>query len=482
MDVLLMLLNFNYRHRPAMLFMQGMLLVLAGCYHRPVAPPQPLPVPTSLVSSDFFVGDALSGPVAGKLPANDPASAWQVHVTFLALEKIPAANFTPLGSRASLVSATGGRNAVLAVGRLTQNIQVLDLRDAVDFPALLRNANAQKIRQIASFPGSLPPGVTADFSASDPDMIRDPVTAAPTHRKLEVLVMHPTDPAQPPRIAIVVTDQVSANSPELRTEQALLDVDSPARSLTGFVVPFRFDHAASRAVGILVSLSPGSISAAHTAETSTVLHRIATHLRNVAPDVSNGQPAQATALGAAIAGLNVAKSRRASLAYLADQTSAPVAADLSLEADDATLARLVALAKLSADPQPAAAIGWQLDHAALTLLAKMLDAADSGNTAEKMPDELTEILTVHTGEVGRHPSSLDDVLNGVASRADLNNRLLAQNTIYLEDSSPASRVRAFDWLKSRGHAPQGFNPLDTSRQRQKELEQAFNPPTTAPGN
>jgi hypothetical protein len=40
----------------------------------------------------------------------------------------------------------------------------------------------------------------------------------------------------------------------------------------------------------------------------------------------------------------------------------------------------------------------------------------------------------------------------------------------LEDSSPASRVRAFDWLTARGRAPAGYDPLGTPRQRRAALE------------
>jgi hypothetical protein len=459
-------------------------LLAVGC-HRPTKPAPPvLPVPTSLVSTDHFLGNALSGPiagpVAGPVPADDPATALEVHVTMIALEKVPAANFTPLGTRASFVSATGGRNAVLAAEELTRNIQVLDPKDPTDFPAILRSAGAGQLRQIAAFPGALAPGVTADFAASDPDTVLDPVTAAPVHLKLEVLVIRPTDASQSPRVALVVTDRTSTNPPELRTEKAIFDLDSPARSTIGFVVPFHFDHAASQAVGILVSLSPGSTDPAHVAMTSKAIQQISAHLGGTIPAVSSGQAAQDTTLSAAVEGLKSPVNRRSSLAFLSNQTGATLAEDLSLEADDATLAQLVRIANLPGDPQPAPMIGWQLDHAALTLLAKTLDASNNGTTSAKMPEELAAILSNHTGEVGRHPSSLNDVLLGATGRLDLDNRLIAENTIFLEDSSPSARVRAFDWLKSHGRAPVGFDPLASGKVRQKQLEQAFNPPTTAP--
>jgi len=54
----------------------------------------------------------------------------------------------------------------------------------------------------------------------------------------------------------------------------------------------------------------------------------------------------------------------------------------------------------------------------------------------------------------------------------LDARVIAENLIYLEDASPASRVRAYDWLQSRGRAPAGFDPLGTPRERRDALEKA----------
>ena len=47
--------------------------------------------------------------------------------------------------------------------------------------------------------------------------------------------------------------------------------------------------------------------------------------------------------------------------------------------------------------------------------------------------------------------------------------MIVENRIYLEDNSPASRVRAYDWLKARGAAPKGFDPLANPRDRREAL-------------
>jgi hypothetical protein len=417
------------------------------------------------------------------LPALLPSSSLQVHVTLLATQRIPAAIFSPLGSSATFVSASGGGDAVLSTEELIKGVQVLTPKDAADFPGLLRSAGSGPIVQIASLDGSLPPGVTADFSAADPDSVMDPVTALRAHRKLEVMAVRPRDPSDVPRIALVVTDLTNANPPEFRSERALFDLPSTDTGIIGLIVPFRFDHAQSPCTAILVSISPGSQEADHVVATNRCLQQVSDHLKQKQLAVSSGGAARDATLAAAFAGLKSSNNRRSSLAFLANQTGASLCEDLALEADDSLLKQLTD--SITADPtQPPALIGWQLDHASLALLAKLLEASSNGTGGEKMPDELDEILIAHTGEVGRHPSSLTDVLAGLTNRQELDNRLVAENIIFLQDVSPASRVRAYDWLKSHGHDPVGFDPLATAAQRQDQLDRAANPavtvPTTAP--
>jgi hypothetical protein len=55
------------------------------------------------------------------------------------------------------------------------------------------------------------------------------------------------------------------------------------------------------------------------------------------------------------------------------------------------------------------------------------------------------------------------------SVADLNQRLLQENAIYLEDISPAARTRAFEWLTTKGQAPKGYDPLATLKERRAVL-------------
>jgi hypothetical protein len=91
-----------------------------------------------------------------------------------------------------------------------------------------------------------------------------------------------------------------------------------------------------------------------------------------------------------------------------------------------------------------------------------------------MPDELLAVVTTYAGEAGRHEATMEGILNGLASRADLQARLTAENLIFLEDSSPASRARAFEWLSTHGQPIKGYNPLGPIRERRAAIDKALN--------
>ena len=87
----------------------------------------------------------------------------------------------------------------------------------------------------------------------------------------------------------------------------------------------------------------------------------------------------------------------------------------------------------------------------------------------QLPPELGAVLTDYAGEAGRHAGSIEQIISKLTDRKELDARLIVENKIYLEDNSPASRVRAFDWLKSRGQEPKGFDPLASPRDRREAL-------------
>jgi hypothetical protein len=51
--------------------------------------------------------------------------------------------------------------------------------------------------------------------------------------------------------------------------------------------------------------------------------------------------------------------------------------------------------------------------------------------------------------------------------------------VYLEDASPAARVRAYDWLNGKNLAPAGYDPLGSNKDRRAALDKATAVPASA---
>ncbi|HPF13861.1 MAG TPA: hypothetical protein PLJ12_06310, partial [Planctomycetota bacterium] len=79
------------------------------------------------------------------------------------------------------------------------------------------------------------------------------------------------------------------------------------------------------------------------------------------------------------------------------------------------------------------------------------------------------LLLRHGGEVGRYPSTIEDAALQSADRETMRKRLLLENRLFLEDSSPSARVRAFDWLVRQGEDLGAFDPLASPSARRDAL-------------
>jgi hypothetical protein len=162
------------------------------------------------------------------------------------------------------------------------------------------------------------------------------------------------------------------------------------------------------------------------------------------------------------------KTRRNAMVYLASQTQATLARDAFLVADDAMLEKMLGeLASRVAEVKPVersdAKLAALLEISTLRFLGQLL-------AENHLPAELGSVLTDYAGEAGRHVSSIEQVSAKLADRGELQSKLIVENRIFLEDASPAARVRAYDWLKSRQAAPKGFDPLGNPRDRREALQ------------
>jgi len=99
-------------------------------------------------------------------------------------------------------------------------------------------------------------------------------------------------------------------------------------------------------------------------------------------------------------------------------------------------------------------------------------AADAPSAEQPASDQAAAALGLllrHAGEAARVEGLLADLLDSCSELAELHARLLEENLYALEDSSPAARVRAYDWLGLRGMQPPGYDPLAGRDARREAL-------------
>ncbi|MBL7188813.1 MAG: hypothetical protein ISS70_21000 [Phycisphaerae bacterium] len=158
-------------------------------------------------------------------------------------------------------------------------------------------------------------------------------------------------------------------------------------------------------------------------------------------------------------------NERRALLYLAQQTDASLAADIALSGTEVvfgSLSRTVKDRYLSGMVNDAEVLGWTLERSSYRILADLL-------SADQVTPQLEAMLVRHIGQVGRHVSTLEELLASSGNTDEFRRSVVSENFIYLEDISPAARTRAFEWLAARGKAPDGYDPLAPLKQRRAAL-------------
>jgi hypothetical protein len=174
--------------------------------------------------------------------------------------------------------------------------------------------------------------------------------------------------------------------------------------------------------------------------------------------------------GSALPALDDPRLRRGALAFLAQVTGAELAGDLAIAAEPDRLADFVAelrgrLRGSGADEAGSPSLGWILERSAYAwLAARALDEKHA------LSPEMSTLLVVHAGELGRFPELLRDAALECDGLPALARRLVDENRIFLEDADPAARLRAFEWLRDRGASPESFDPLGPLAERRAALD------------
>jgi hypothetical protein len=456
------------------------LLVVIGCQNQPKGPPPPLATPAMLTQVTHYTGTPLSGPRLAVADVGAPKDSFDVSVKWVAVAAPPAGVQGTLSSQSRLIIAGQSGAPMLASPDLTNHILFAQGSAVAPLNAEYGGPATIDLAPIASLNGALPPKVTAAFSAA--------ISAGPLPRERFIIrIAQAAGPATAPSapgansklemtLEIAQNNSVSTTQPSIaQSETAVFDrTPIGGRDQLAFVIPMTFSDSPARALIALVDITSPSNAAS--------LAACQADLQASAEDAAR-QPNTAAVEGSAWAGYDSALSalwrptdRRSALVFLAAQTSAHICEDTSLVADDPMLEKLATTiaqqAATATEPHTEAALSWLLDRAAFQLLV-LSDAPSAGAATVPLAPELKTVLTVYSGEPARHSGSLDDIAHQATGRQDLENRLTAENLVFLTDASPASRVRAFDWLKARGLSPAGFDPLGPAKQRREALDKAL---------
>ena len=436
------------------------LFIVAGCATQTQSPPHPLELNLQLTR-------AVGSPLTTGVPATRPATNDLIglRVTWYAVGRTSNDSLLPLDAAATLTSAPLGSGAILPTGQATRAARYGGGLAARDWLAIATRQQGI-ISEIAGQAGSVAPGTTVRFASQSPfisiaisrRLPTPTTTTAPTTTTMPVPVA---------TFAVSLATPNTHNGDAAAIETAYLE-GQPLSSDTPYVL--LFPSAAAKpwtAVAAYIEVEAEPVDSP--SEVAAWRNLTGDRASSTAPAT---RPDEQISLRHVLDGLANTKDPRPALLYLADTTDARIAGDIILLADANLLGKL-SRAVRGTSPATAAAVSWALNRTALLTLA------DAGSKAPQLP-AMAAALTVHTGEVGRHPDTLTEIVNAVGNTADLQARLVGENFIELEDNAAGSRVRAYDWLKAQGRAPADYDPLGPVRQRRAAINRAIAAPGGTP--
>ena len=493
---------------------------LASCGSTPEQQP-PLEPPALLAEVVHVAGSPLSGPVSMSVLPASAREGLHVEARILSLETLPRDELDPLGEHTRLVASSGGAFPLLPVSRLARGARAGKLDDAETYLHRVESGRLGRSAPIASLSGALFPGTTVVFRLRAPDYMRL-LGRSPESLELQVHLPAAQGPANEregpsrPEVAIAIQgllpprnedmppaaekEEPKETETEKKKEKAkaedvppspeaeappvdplpgshareIVIVDgceysSVCRLAVFLPSPFAPSLGGGRALAAIIDVRPPSEGGS-----DPDLRHDEAFAKCIA-DLS-GSPAEAAPGHAeefdlhdigALSALRVPASRRQALLFIAEKGGARIAADTAISASDKVLEKIAApLIATRTARLDRAGLAWLLEKSTLEVLLDL-------HARNVLPPELAAVLVRQAGEAGLQPSSLEEVFKSSRGFQDLEERLVTENYIFLEDSSPASRIRALAWLEARKKAPEGYDPLAAPRERRVALEKAL---------
>ncbi len=440
-------------------------LLLAGCRTQ-------LPLktagPDTAFNTRYQFGTPLTGPQAAdnKLTA---APDFMVRAQFLKLNQWPPVHLSSLAGQSTITINNAASRPTMAFPALSAGAQFANVNNSATWTALLHSAGVQAT---ACGQGSAAvwPGVAVAMRLTDAHGLK--VQGKDLRQLLALWVWQPKPAAAKAAPVVgmafeIKRFQTASTPPALaRQIQVLPERHFPAPVTYGAILPFHFLSGKSPALAVLITIRPwtNSLRDRAIANQSRQLIAASQNVHHPVPLLHRSD------LTVALHHLGKPGITRASLVYLAGQAGAGLTQDVAVVAPPSVLRSLagaVAANTLHARFMTLAQLGWTLDKTTYLWLYQI-------QKAKPLAPQLGVALELHLGEAAWHVSSLNEIARHLGSRRDYRLRIIKENLIYLEDSSPAARLTAFNWLNIRHLAPAGYNPLAGNRARNSALNNAEN--------
>ncbi|MFT7663312.1 MAG: hypothetical protein ACI87A_001536 [Planctomycetota bacterium] len=470
-------------HLPRASFFLVLTLGFAACRSTPE--PKPLVAPALDFTVRHYTGSPLAGPTSFAVDEeNAPKvgaekSPWFVDCRVIFLEDMPVGELEPLATRTRLIAAARGEDPVLTSTLLTAGALVGIGKRADEFIESIEEENFGRFMELGAPAAAIPVGVSAWFKATAEEWIDVPDLGL-LKKVVSIYVSREVASDEAPSVVLSVEDLADSSGEDdgkslqetpavlatLRRELICLD-DRPQldEETLVLVFPSPFGNATGALVAVLNVVGVADESR------DEVLAQCISDLEfeQTKAEVIEKDRAAVRTLGSAFQALDLARYHRSGLLYLASNTGAALVEDLALSSDDVALAAFVRMLKnenSDLENDHTAQTGWELDCQAFRFLANLQIESPP------LPPELLGILLRYTGEVGRYPGLVQEIVSNSVDSESLRDMWITENDLFLEDSNPGARVRAYDWLNSIGEGPEGFDPFAEASDRRRALSLA----------
>jgi hypothetical protein len=500
----------------------GVLLyfLAGGCSSSSNVGPPPVARPADLktVARSWF-GTSLTGPLPLPAAATEPDAAATpvVHceLFLLGAGPQPGPGVTSIAGEIRFVAAPGETMLLRGQSRLTLRGEQLSGPGAAEIVERWRRGDDGNALQVGDERRPLPRATTCWIAAERSENVEDPDNylgerndPGPVSKRLGVAVEAPAAGKTPDATAegalvtLDLADVVRPTAREAYERTTSSDVDATTQANAGLeprgelvrlasaltpgggpiivVVPspFRDDSAGGRpapacavCVELLAVPTAGDEASAHAGAVAETWKAVHAEAEAAAFATAHRPPADAVAIALrrAFQDLKPESATRSTVVYVTTATGASFAGDLALVTSTTELtAWMRELADRHVELAPdvtTAAIGWAVEHSAWNFVIGQMFVGD-------LAPEIESTILRHAGAVGRLATSLGEAVEESSDLASLEQHFETGNLDALEDPSAASRVRAFDWLSARGHAPAGFDPLGPAEARRRALASA----------